>query len=58
MDTEYFQTTLRNYRARSADNRAVQDLPIGVLSQLLQDAQSLKQAALIENWITRPSCSA
>jgi uncharacterized ubiquitin-like protein YukD len=53
MDTVYFDITLESYRARTRDPRRPDELPLRVLSQLLQDAQSLKQAALMDSWIKR-----
>lgn len=52
-DTQYFNVTLARYRASSHDSRAIDELPARVLSQLLQDAQALKQAANMEAWIRR-----
>jgi hypothetical protein len=53
MDTQYFQLTLNEYRAHSKDSRSVDQLPVRVLSQLLQDAQALKEASSMEAWIRR-----
>jgi hypothetical protein len=52
-DTNYFHITLARYRKATSDPRPADELPVRVLSQILQDAQALKLATNMEAWIRR-----
>jgi hypothetical protein len=56
MDTTFFQQALDKYRARSGDHRTFSELPVRVQSQLLQDAQSRKDAAAVARLQFKSAC--